>query len=148
MKGVDVSTEILINCPAAAVAKYASDPDNATEWYANIKSVQWKKSKLLKVGSQIAFTAKFLGKSLAYTYEVTEFVPNQKFVMRTSDGPFPMETTYTWEETPEGKTKMTLRNKGIPSGFSKIFAPFMVFAMRKANKKDLRRIKQILEKRF
>lgn len=146
MKSVDVSTEILIHCPIATVAKYASDPDNATEWYTNIKSVRWKTSKPLNEGSQIAFTSKFLGKSLAYTYEVVEFIPNEKFVMRTADGPFPMETTYRWQSISETETKMTLRNRGTPLGFSKIFMPFMIFAMRKANRKDLIRIKQILEK--
>ena len=147
MKSVDVSTEITINCPVKEVARYASDPDNATEWYANIKSVQWKTAKPLEVGSQIAFAANFLGKSLAYTYEVVEFIPNEKFVMRTADGPFPMETTYHWESVSENQTKMVLRNRGTPAGFSSILAPFMAFAMKRANKKDMDRIKKVLEKK-
>jgi hypothetical protein len=109
--------------------------------------VEWKTPKPLKLGSQIAFKAHFLGKQLAYVYEVVEFMPGEKFVMRTADGPFPMETTYLWESIDEKTTRMTLRNKGIPSGFSKLFAPFMKFAMKKANQKDLERIKQLLEER-
>jgi uncharacterized membrane protein len=145
MPTVDVTTEIVIERPVAEVARYASDPDNATEWYANIKSVSWKTSKLLRVGSQIEFTAEFLGKRLVYTYEIAEFKPNERFVMRTADGPFPMETTYLWEPLSAHETRMTLRNTGTPSGFSKLLAPFMTMAMRRANTKDLRRIKQVLE---
>jgi hypothetical protein len=145
MRSVDVSTEIMIKCSVAEVASYASDPDNATAWYANIKSVKWKTQKPLQAGSQIAFTAQFLGRSLAYTYEVIEYIPGKEFAMRTADGPFPMETTYSWERISENETKMTLRNRGIPRGFSKIFAPFMSSAMRRENLKDLKRLKQILE---
>ena len=65
--------------------------------------------------------------------------------MRTADGPFPMETTYTWEATPEGETRMTLRNRGNPSGFSRIAAPMMERAMRRATSRDLARLKAILE---
>ena len=145
METVNVSTEIIIKRPVDQVARYALDPDKATEWYANIKSVEWKTSKEIRVGSQIEFIAQFLGKRLTYTYEIVEFVPNEKFVMRTADGPFPMETTYLWKSLSENETKMTLINRGSPSGFSKLLAPFMAFAMRKANLKDLVRIKHILE---
>ena len=146
MKPVDVITEIVISAPREKVSDYAADPENAPIWYENIKSIQWLTEKPLRIGSQFAFTAHFLVKKLAYIYEVTEFIPGEKLVMRTADGPFPMETTYTWQSTDQNQTLMTLRNKGIPSGFSAIFAPFMKMAMRKANEKDLKRLKEILEK--
>ena len=145
MNSVDVATQILINCPVTKVSEFVSNPDNATKWYVNIKSVEWKTNKPLCIGSQIAFKAQFLGKKLAYVYEVTENIPNEKFVMRTADGPFPMETTYTWESVNANLTRMTLRNKGNPSGFSKLFTPFMAFMMRKANQKDLELLKKIHE---
>ena len=142
---VDVVTEIEIRRSRAEVAAYASDPDNATRWYRNIETVEWKTPRPVAVGAKLAFVARFLGRRLAYTYEVREIVPGERFVMSTAEGPFPMQTTYTWEDAPDGGTRMTLRNEGAPIGFSKLAAPFMALAMRHANGKDLREIKRILE---
>lgn len=127
------------------MAAYASDPDHVPEWYQNIKSIEWQTSKPLGIGSRVAFVAFFLGRRLAYTYEIVEFVPNEKLVMRTADGPFPMETTYTWSDAPGGSTHMTLRNRGTPSGFSRLAAPFLAAAVRRANRKDLSRLKALVE---
>ena len=142
---VDVRTDTVIARPCVTVAAYAADPDNATAWYANIKAVEWRTERPLAVGSRIAFVAQFLGRRLAYTYEVCEFVPGERFMMSTAEGPFPMETTYTWEDAPGGATRMTLRNQGEPASFSRMAAPLMASAMRRANRKDLRRLKAILE---
>jgi uncharacterized protein YndB with AHSA1/START domain len=142
---VDVATEIEIRRPRAEVAAYASDPDNATRWYRNIETVDWQTPRPLAIGSRIAFVARFLGRRLAYTYEVRELVPGERFSMSTAQGPFPMQTTYTWQDAGEGATRMTLRNQGAPAGFSKLAAPMMAMAMRRANRKDLREIKRILE---
>jgi hypothetical protein len=144
---VDVLTEVVIARPCAEVAAYASEPDNAPSWYVNIKAVEWKSPRPLAIGSRLAFVAQFLGRRLAYTYEVIELIPGEKLVMRTAEGPFPMETTYTWEAMADGSTKMTLRNRGQPSGFSKLAAPLMASAMRKANRKDLDQLKALLEAR-
>src|SRR5688500_10939872 len=142
---VAVLTQIVIRRPKAEVAASAGDPDRAPEWYVNIKSIEWETSPPLRIGSRMAFVAHFLGRRLAYTYEVVELVPHERLVMRTADGPFPMETTYTWESVESG-TRMTLRNRGTPSGFSRLFAPFMAMAMRRANQKDLAKLKMILER--
>ena len=143
---VDVVSEIAIARPRADVAAYACDPDNATEWYENIKSVEWRSPPPLAVGTRLAFVATFLGRRLEYTYEVRELAPGERFVMSTAEGPFPMETSYGFEDAPEGGTRMTLRNRGEPAGFAKVGAPLMARAMRRANGKDLRRLKSILER--
>lgn len=145
MAPVDVEVETVINRPRSVVAAYAADPDNATAWYVNIKGVQWKTPRPLALGSQFEFSAAFLGRTLTYTYEVVELVPDQRFVMRTAEGPFPMETTYEWSAVTPDSTEMKLRNRGEPSGFSGIVAPMMARAMKRANTKDLERLKAILE---
>ena len=142
---VDVQTETLINRPRDEVAAYAADPTNVPHWYVNIKSVNWKSPPPVSVGSRVAFVAQFLGRRLEYTYEVVDLIPGERLVMRTTEGPFPMETTYTWEPAGDGATRMTLRNRGEPSGFAKVGAPVMSAAMRRANRKDLALLKRLLE---
>jgi uncharacterized membrane protein len=141
---VDVSNTVVINRPVADVSLWAADPDNAPRWYKNITSVEWKTPRPVQVGSRIDFVARFLGRRLAYTYEVVEFIPGSRLTMRTPGPPFPMETTYTWDDD-NGGTRMALRNRGEPSGFSAWLAPLMAIMVGRANKKDLALLKRILE---
>jgi hypothetical protein len=143
--GVDVVTEIVIDRPRAEVAAYAADPGNAPRWYGNIESVAWRTPPPVAEGSRMDFVAHFLGRRLAYTYEVAELVPGERLVMRTAQGPFPMETTYTWTSLGPDRTRMTLRNRGEPAGFGRVAGPLMAAAMRRANAKDLAAIKRLLE---
>src|SRR5215208_1229713 len=143
-KDVDVLTETVIRRPRGEVAAYAGDPTNAPEWYANIASVEWQTPPPVGIGSRMDFVATFLGRRISYTYEVVELVPGERLVMRTADGPFPMETTYAWSDVPGG-TRMTLRNRGEPAAYSKLAAPMMAAAMRRANRKHLERLKELVE---
>jgi uncharacterized membrane protein len=142
---VDVVTEIEIRRPRDQVSAFAADPANAPAWYKNIKAVEWQTSPPAEVGSRFRFRAEFLGRTLEYTYEVRELQLGSRLVMATAEGPFPMETTYTWEDVPDRATRMTLRNRGEPSGFAAVTAPFMTRAIRRANEGDLRRLKELLE---
>ncbi len=142
---IDVETQIAIDRPREEVAAYASEPDNATAWYARIESAKWETPRPLSVGSRFAFEARFLGRRLSYVYEVREYVPAERLVMSTDDGPFPMETTYTWEDGMERETVMRLCNRGAPTGFSRLLSPLMAPAVRRANRGDLERLKEQLE---
>jgi uncharacterized membrane protein len=141
---VDVTTEVIIGRPVDLVASYAADPSKAPIWYENIKSVNWETEPPLRVGAKVAFVAHFLGRELAYTYEIVDLIPGQRLVMRTAQGPFPMETTYTWAAVEES-TRMTLRNRGEPAGFSRLVAPIMARVMKRANRKDLDRLRTVIE---
>jgi uncharacterized membrane protein len=142
---VDVLTEITIGRPRPEVAGYAANPDNAPEWYENIESVAWRTEPPLQVGSEMTFVAPFMGRRFSYTYRAEEFAPHERLVMRTIDGPFPMETTYTWTAVDESSTRMALRNRGGATGFMRLLGPLEAIAVRRATGKDLRRLRAILE---
>ena len=142
---VDVTTRIMIDRPRDLVAAFAADPSNAPRWYMNIKSVGWKTTPPVQIGSEVAFVAHFLGRRIAYTYKIVDIVPSRNLVMSTAEGPFPMETSYTWESLSVDRTEMTLRKRGNASGFSSILSLVMVPAMRSANRKDVARLKRLLE---
>jgi uncharacterized membrane protein len=143
---VDVVSELVIQRPIGTVSEYAAQPDNAPVWYQNIESVEWETEPPLAVGSRVVFVARFLGRRLEYTYEIRQFEPGSRLVMATSQGPFPMETTYTWTAEGASSTRMRLRNRGQPSGFSKMTAPVLAAAMQRANQKDLDNLRSILER--
>jgi uncharacterized membrane protein len=143
---VDVQTEIVIERPCAQVAEYAADPSHAPDWYANIESVNWPAGPPVALGSRMDFVARFLGRRLVYTYEVVDLVVGERLSMRTAQGPFPMETTYTWQPLDGARTRMTLRNRGEPAGFGKVAGPVLAAAIRRATAKDLAELKQILER--
>jgi len=144
---VDVLSEVEIMRPRSEVAAYAADPDTARSWYQNIKIVSWCTPRPAGAGTRVTFVAEFLGRRLEYTYEIRELIAGRRVVMSTADGPFPMETTYAWEDAAEGVTRMTLRNRGEPAGFLRIAMPVLAAAMRRANRKDLQRLKELLESR-
>ncbi len=146
MAKVDVRSQVLIGRPLAEVADFAGNPANAPAWYVNIESVEWQSPPPAAVGTRVAFVATFLGRRLSYTYELVELTPRRSLVMRTVEGPFPMETTYTWEAVDDRATRMTLRNRGAPSGFFALLAPLVARAIGRANRKDLAALKQLLER--
>src|SRR5262245_54649325 len=133
----DVLTNIEIDRPRSEVADYVSNPENATEWNQGISKVEWKSPKPLSAGSELAFEAEFMQQKLEYTYQVIDYVPGESLEMSSTSGPFPMETSYRFSDTPAGGTKVELRNVAHD--------PEVASAIAIENRKDLARLKSILE---
>lgn len=144
---VDVEVHTTIDRPRRVVAAYCCDPAAVTSWNANIRAVEWDSDSPVAVGSLLRFTSGFLGRTLEYTYQVVELVPDERFAMRSVRGPFAMETTYLWADDGDGGTWMTVHNRGEPTGFPGLAAPILATAVRRATTKDLERLKTILESR-
>jgi hypothetical protein len=144
---IDVLTETAISRPRDEVSAYACDPDKATSWYRNIVAVDWETPPPLGVGSRLAFVARFLGRRMAYVYEVKELTPGVRMVMATDgdDASFPMETTYEFQDAPDGGTTMRLRNRGGPARYTGLLSRFMSRMVRRANRRDLALLKKLLE---
>ena len=144
---VDVTMTADIRRPRGEVAAFACDPTNVPAWYANIRSVDVLTPGPLAPGSRMRFVATFLGRTIDYTYEVSDLVPGERLTMTTASGPFPMTTTYAFEDLGTTTTRMTMRNHGSPSGFGAVAAPVMARAVRHAMTKDLRALTRLLEHR-
>ncbi|MFV0458776.1 MAG: SRPBCC family protein [Actinomycetales bacterium] len=142
---VDVRTEIDIDRAVAHVAAFAAEPGNAPRWYRRIARAEPLDGPALGVGTRTRFQATFLGRTLDYVYEITEYTPGEHLTMTTVDGPFPMTTQYVWHELTTTSCRMGLRNHGDPQGFGALTAPVVQLAMRRANQADLRALKRLIE---
>jgi len=144
---VDVHATVVIERPIAEVSAYAGDPSNAPTWHRRVESAEWETEPPIALGSRIAFRVRFLGREFAPTYEITELTPGEQVAMRSVQGPFAMATTSTWRAVGPDKTHMVLHHHGEPSGFSKLAAPLMSTAVRRAMHRDLEQLKRLLESR-
>lgn len=145
---VNVKTAVTIHCRKIRIWEYVSDPDTAPEWYSNIHSVSWGTSKPARLGSQVSFTARFMGRTLSYVYEIVEWVPLEHLKMKSVSGPFPMTTRYSFRSLDEQTTRVTIQNTGGPKGLSRLFSRFIAWMMKRANRKDLKRLKELLEEKY
>ncbi|MBV7409274.1 SRPBCC family protein [Maritimibacter sp. DP1N21-5] len=141
---LSVSVERVIKADRPRLAAFAADMGNAPRWYRNIASVDWKTAPGTSPGARAAFVAQFMGRALAYTYEIREHIPGERLVMSTEDGPFPMETVYEWFDEGAGRTRMRLTNRGRPEGFKAVLMPVMSLAMRRAMTQDLAQLARVL----
>jgi hypothetical protein len=143
---VDVISEITIARPRAEVAAYSADPDNATVWYENIESVGWESPPPLTVGNRLAFVARFWDD--AWPTPTRSSTSCQASALRAHcvravpDGD---DLHLAGRQRRRDATRMTLRNRGEPAGFATLSAPMVAAATRRANRKDLERLKRILE---
>jgi hypothetical protein len=142
---IDVTVDTAISRPREAVARYAMSPSNETTWISGIQYSRMLTDPPVAVGTRVERVAAFLGKRIEYVMEVVEHDPVRHIVMESKRSPFPMRVTYAFEDL-DGGTLARLRVQGESGGFYRLAEPLMAGAVRRSLRKDLKNLKQILER--
>ncbi len=139
----DVAVEIEVARPRADVARYATDWRNDTEWIGALAEARLVTEPPFGVGSQVARTARFLGRRIEYVNEVVEYEPERRLVMRSVKAPFPMTVVYEFEDAEDG-TLARIRVDGEPGRLYAVAGPLMDAAVRRNLRRDLERLEQLV----
>jgi uncharacterized membrane protein len=142
---VDVEVEATIARPRAEVAAFAMTPENETRWIGGIAASRMVTAPPLRVGSEVARVASFLGRRIDYALRVVEHEPGRIIVMDSVRGPFPMRVTYAFADDAGGGTRVRNRVEGEATGFYGLAAPLMAGAVRRSLRRDLATLKRIME---
>ena len=140
---IDITAEVVINRSRDDVASYATNPDNDPIWIGGIVETKTLTDPPFGKGTRVQRVAKFMGRRMDYTPEVTEYEPNRLVTMRT-DKPFDMMIRYQFEET-EGGTLARIQIQGEGGGFYKLAGPLLARGVKKNVQGDLERLKILLE---
>lgn len=140
---IDVRPVVVVHRPRAEVAAFMFDPSNDLRWTGGITSSRPTQPGPLVQGATVERTAKFLGRTFDYGYEVTRHEPD-RLVELTVQRPFPMLVRYELDDTADG-TLVAIRATGEPGGFFGWAGPLMARQVRKSITADLERLKTCLE---
>ena len=139
----DVTATTRIRKPRSEVAAYMFDPGNDAEWTTGVRSVNPLTPGPLRVGSQVDREVRFLGRDFGYRYEVTGAEPG-RWVEMAVEVPFPMRIRYQLDDEGEG-TRASIRARGEPAGFFRLFGPLLSPMVRRSIAKDLELLRRRLE---
>lgn len=142
---MDVQVEQVIERPREEVARYAMAPENEPVWIGGIKESHIVTEPPVRVGTEVARVASFLGKRIDYALKVTEHEPGRVIVMDSVRGPFRMRVTYAFEDTGAGATRVINRVEGESSGFYGLGDSLMAIQVRRSLRRDLKTLKKLLE---
>ena len=131
-----------INRPVAEVFKYMADPTKLPEWNSIVEEAVPSETPV-RMGTKIQTRARFLGRKIESTAEVTEYQLNKRFGQK-GDKPFPLEISNSFEAEGDG-TKVVAVFDGDPSGFFKLGEPILARIAKKQFQAQLDTAKELLE---
>lgn len=140
----DVRVEIVIALPRAEVAAFMFDPHNDAAWTTGVIAARPRQPGRLRAGARVERTAKFLGRTFSYEYEVTS-AEGDAFVEMQVTEPFPMHIRYELADAPGGGTRASIHATGEARGFFRVAAPLLNPMVKRNIAADLKQLKQKLE---
>lgn len=142
---VDLTSEIVIHRPRAAVAEYVLDPRNLAQWCSDVTTVRSASAGPTSVGSRFDVVSPGRLRDSHRTETVTELAPLERMTLRTTSGGPDLSTTITLAPEHRNSTLVTVRTHGDPGSLGAITAPLISRTTRRRTGTDLSRLKTILE---
>lgn len=144
MKPVRVSVDVA--CSPAAAWAYLADAERNTEWLSNMQSCRWITQPPIAVGSQYEQVARFLGKEVRTSFEVTELREGELITISSLPGSsFPLTITRRLEQGEDRRCQVTEVAGGDPAGFYRLAEPLMRPLVRRNIARAYAKLKLLLE---
>jgi hypothetical protein len=141
---IDVLAQMEIARPPGTVAAYEFDATNDPTWIGGVRSAEQLTPGRIGVGSRVRRIGSFLGRSIEWVMDVTEFEPGRRLAMHAIRSPFPMDVTYELAPAGDG-TRATIRIQGEARGMYGLLGPFTPIMIRRSVQSDLGRLKRLVE---
>jgi len=135
---------VVIERPVEEVFAFATDPNKDALWQSTTLDTEQTSGGAVDVGTTLRSTAKFLGRRIETTMEVTENEPPRRQCVRVTSGPIPGSGCYLFEPA-EGGTRFTQKFDAEVGGFFKLAEPLVARAIRRQIDADMATLKDLLE---
>jgi uncharacterized membrane protein len=142
---IEVAASVEIECPASVVFDYLADMSNNPQWQRGMETCTWTSEPPLRLGSTYDQQARFLGKQISSSFEVTEFETGHRIRIQTVSGTMPIDVTREVTDAPDGHAVVTAMVRGDPKGVFRLASPVMRLMVSRSGNRDYSRLKEILE---
>ncbi len=139
-----VQHSVVIGTPVEKVFAFVTDLENASLWQSWAVEANYTSDGPRGAGTPYVYVARFLGRRIESTGEITAFEPNRRYAWKVTSGPIPMEAETVFEPVDSG-TKVTVIMQGEPGGFFKLAEPIVVRMAKRQIETDYANLKDLLE---
>lgn len=139
-----IKSSIIIKRPIEEVFAFVADPRNDLKWRSDVVESNVT-SVSLNVGATFEFASEFMGRKIETKGEMTAYDPPKRFAWKSIKSPIPVSAVTTFEAVADG-TLIVDTADFEPGGFFKIAEPLLIKQAQSAAEKDMKRLKELLEK--
>ncbi len=140
-----VQASVDIGRPPARVFEYLSNFENNPTWQSGMRHARFTSDPPLRVGSTYEQVARFLGRRIVSSFEVTEFIPGESISIASVGGSFPIQITRRVQALSDSSTRVTADISGQPGRMFLIATPLLRWIVQRSGNKDYANLKRILE---
>ena len=141
----DITTTAEIERPATVVFDFVADMANNPQWQQGQQRCEWTSEPPHGIGSTYDQEARFLGKTVTSSFEVTEFEPGRLIRIVSTAGTMPIDVTRTVEALGDQRCRVSARVQGDPPRVFRLLGPLLDKMVSRNVAKDYERLKALLE---